>query len=61
MAKGTHRRLVRVIATLGWLMLMAGCDLTTNPASPVDLSTPSTDLAIFIQQFGRELLAAFLF
>lgn len=60
MAKTLHRYLVRVLVAAGWLMLMTGCDVATNPALPIDSSTQSTDLATFIQQFAREALAAFL-
>ncbi len=61
MAKSAHPRVVPILVVLGFLMLMTGCDLTANPALPVDLSTRSTDVASFIQQFAREALAAFLF
>ena len=61
MSKNTRTYLIRVCVISGWLMLMTGCDVTTNQALPVDVSTPSTDLAMFLQQFARESLAAFLF
>lgn len=59
-AKNSHRFLIRVCVASGCLLSMAGCDVAASPALPVDLSTPSADLAMFIQQFAREALAAFL-
>jgi len=61
MANRTHWRVVRVLAVLGCLMAIAGCEPATNPTLPVDWSTASTDVASFIQQFAREAFAAFLF
>lgn len=61
MFKCVHKNVLRILLALGGLMYMAGCEITTTPALPVDVSTSSSDLASFIQQFAREALAAFLF
>jgi len=60
MNRSIHKHLVRILLLLSGLMLLAGCDTTTNPLSYIDQSAASTDLASFIQQFAREALAAFL-
>lgn len=54
MAERSHKYFVRVLIASCLLMLIAGCNTTTTPAL-------STDLAMFLQQFARETLAAFLF
>lgn len=61
MAKIVHRYFARVLVASGVLMSMAGCGLTTNSAPLGDLPASSSDVAMFIQQFAREALAAFLF
>jgi len=61
MAHSVHDHLVRVLVTSGGLLFMTGCNLSSNPALPVDAFTGSADLALFIQQLAREALAAFLF
>jgi hypothetical protein len=47
-------------AACGLLMLTTGCVIATNPSLAADASARSTDLTVFIQQFAREALAAFL-
>lgn len=61
MAKIVHRNLARILVASCLLMSMAGCDLATNSAPLRDLPASSSDVAMFIQQFAREALAAFLF
>ncbi len=61
MAKRVHRYLVRVLVTSGLLMSMTGCNFVTNSALLGDLPSSPSEVAMFIQQFAQEALAAFLF
>ncbi len=54
MANCIHGRIVRIFLALGCPMLMTGCALAPSPSLP-------TDLVMFVRQFAREALAAFLF
>jgi len=60
MPRGIFKYLFCVFLALGCLVLIAGCDTTTDPTSGVDSSMLTADWISFVQQFAREALAAFL-
>ena len=61
MLKQTRKYVVCVVVAMSWLLLITGCEPTTSLSLSGDSSALSTDLSVFIQQFAREALAAFLF
>jgi len=62
MHKKVRLGVVRVVVAVAWLILLTGCEFTTNAgmAAPDGVSTGATDLTLFVQQFTREAFAALL-